>query len=191
MRFSTHCGLFAFWFASWRVGGLGWVQLGGWKVNTEACRRRIARLGRKRQGEWAELVFMARGTGEGFLVSRPWGDSAPHDVGVDWKKLRWRVRVKSTLRPRRRENSFRVGLIGAGGEPYSAGMVDFCSGVFEVTFFRCACCGGGTIGSCGIFRSLPGVSGGGGRDTGRSGGCFGGGRSGGRTRWSMVRGLPG
>ena len=121
MRFSTHCGLFA----SWRVSGLGWVQLWGWKVHTEACLRRIARLGRKRQGEWAELVFMARGTGEGFLVSRPWGDSAPHDVGVDWKKLRWRVQVKSTLWPRRGENSFRVGLIGPGGEPYSAGMVDF------------------------------------------------------------------
>jgi hypothetical protein len=38
----------------------------------------------KQQGEWAELCFMARAAGHGLRVSKPYGDSASYDVGVEW-----------------------------------------------------------------------------------------------------------
>ena len=37
----------------------------------------------KERGEWAELCFMARAAGRGLNVSRPHGDSASYDVGVE------------------------------------------------------------------------------------------------------------
>jgi hypothetical protein len=87
--------------------------------------RKIAKKGCKERGEWAELQFMARAAGEGFLVSRPWGDSACYDVGLEFRRRYMRVQVKSTIQPRRGDTSFRVGLIGPGGEPYKVGQIDF------------------------------------------------------------------
>ena len=40
--------------------------------------------GCKERGEWAELCFMARAAGHGLRVSKPYGDSASYDVGVEW-----------------------------------------------------------------------------------------------------------
>jgi hypothetical protein len=37
----------------------------------------------KELGEWAELCFMARASDRGLNVSRPHGDSASYDVGVE------------------------------------------------------------------------------------------------------------
>jgi PD-(D/E)XK nuclease superfamily protein len=48
----------------------------------------------KRRGEWAELEFMSRATGMGFGVSRPWGESARYDVGVEYGGRYMRVQVK-------------------------------------------------------------------------------------------------
>jgi hypothetical protein len=36
----------------------------------------------KLQGEWAELLFMARAAELGLSILRPWGDSSPYDVGL-------------------------------------------------------------------------------------------------------------
>jgi len=50
----------------------------------------------KRRGEWVELQFMARATGKGFTVSKPWGDSARYDFAVEHNGRFHRVQVKST-----------------------------------------------------------------------------------------------
>ena len=50
----------------------------------------------KRRGEWVELQFMARATGKGFTVSKPWGDSARYDFAVEHGGKFHRVQVKST-----------------------------------------------------------------------------------------------
>jgi hypothetical protein len=49
------------------------------------------------RGEWAELRFMARAAEQGLGVSKPWGESARYDVGVEYKGRFLRVQVKSTL----------------------------------------------------------------------------------------------
>ena len=51
----------------------------------------------KRRGEWVELQFMARATGKGFTVSKPWGDSARYDFVVERRGIFRRVQVKSTM----------------------------------------------------------------------------------------------
>ena len=51
----------------------------------------------KQQGEWAELCFMARAAGLGLRVSKPYGDSASYDVGVECDGRILRVQVKSTM----------------------------------------------------------------------------------------------
>jgi hypothetical protein len=50
----------------------------------------------KERGEWAELRFMTSALEHGFKVSKPWGDSAPYDVGVSYGPDILRVQVKST-----------------------------------------------------------------------------------------------
>jgi hypothetical protein len=47
----------------------------------------------KIRGEWAELIFMARATGHGFIVART-SDSAPYDVVCDYRAHFNRVQVK-------------------------------------------------------------------------------------------------
>lgn len=50
----------------------------------------------KQRGEWVELEFMAKAALHGFNVSKPWGDSAAYDVGVENGPDFLRVQVKST-----------------------------------------------------------------------------------------------
>ena len=50
----------------------------------------------KERGEWAELCFMARAADRGLNVSRPHGDSASYDVGVEQNGRFLRIQVKST-----------------------------------------------------------------------------------------------
>lgn len=50
----------------------------------------------KLQGEWAELLFMARAAEHGFSVSKPWGESQAYDVTVESGGKFLRVQVKST-----------------------------------------------------------------------------------------------
>jgi PD-(D/E)XK endonuclease len=83
----------------------------------------------KQQGEWAELCFMARAAGHGLRVSKPYGDSASYDVGVEWvapgrEGRILRVQVKSTVFKRRGEG-YSLNVMGAHRERYPSGVVDF------------------------------------------------------------------
>ena len=49
----------------------------------------------KEQGEWAELQFMAESARRQFTVCKPWGDTRPFDVGIEYRPNFLRVQVKS------------------------------------------------------------------------------------------------
>jgi hypothetical protein len=55
----------------------------------------------KERGEWIELRFMAEAMRHGYKVLKPWGDSQPFDVAINFGSRIVRVQVKST--------TFRVG----------------------------------------------------------------------------------
>ncbi|MFZ0308574.1 MAG: group I intron-associated PD-(D/E)XK endonuclease [Candidatus Sulfotelmatobacter sp.] len=50
----------------------------------------------KQRGEWIELLFMACAAERGFHVLKPWGDTRPYDVGIEYGQNFLRVQVKST-----------------------------------------------------------------------------------------------
>jgi hypothetical protein len=50
----------------------------------------------KERGEWVELRFMAQAMGHGYKISKPWGDTAPYDIGVEHGPNFLRVQIKST-----------------------------------------------------------------------------------------------
>jgi len=77
----------------------------------------------KQRGEWAELCFMARAADRGLNVSRPHGDSASYDVGVESNGRFLRVQVKSTTF--QRKESFACNIVGPKHERYARGTVDF------------------------------------------------------------------
>src|SRR5579864_1184755 len=84
----------------------------------------------KRRGEWVELQFMARATGKGFTVSKPWGDSARYDFAVEYRGRFHRVQVKSTSRCRRDDpNAYMCSVVrryaDGKGKPYSKNEIDF------------------------------------------------------------------
>jgi hypothetical protein len=75
---------------------------GQWAASLLAAKLLTARQGaaiksHKERGEWAELQFMARATGLGLGVSKPWGESRPYDVGIEHGQRYMRVQVKSTI----------------------------------------------------------------------------------------------
>src|SRR5258707_15832445 len=79
--------------------------------------------GCKERGGWAELCFMAWVAGLGMGVSKPYGDSARYDVGVESGGRILRVQVKATIYCRRGgENSLNV--MGPQRRKYEAGTVD-------------------------------------------------------------------
>jgi len=50
----------------------------------------------KERGEWVEAQFIAEALGRGFTVLKPWGDSQPFDVALNFGNRIVRVQVKST-----------------------------------------------------------------------------------------------
>jgi hypothetical protein len=74
----------------------------------------------KQRGEWVELLFMAWALRKGLRVSKPWGDSSAHDVGIEHGRQLIRVQVKSTSC--RLANGFRP---NQKGKPYTTRKVDF------------------------------------------------------------------
>ena len=50
----------------------------------------------KERGEWIELRFMAEAMRHGYKVLKPWGDSQPFDVAINFGNRIVRVQVKST-----------------------------------------------------------------------------------------------
>ena len=77
----------------------------------------------KERGEWAELCFMARAADRGLNVSRPHGDSASYDVGVEQNGRSLRIQVKSTTFCRK--GSFTANITGPKHERYVRGKLDF------------------------------------------------------------------
>jgi hypothetical protein len=67
---------------------------------------------------------MARAAGEGLKVSKPYGDSASYDVGVEHEGRFMRVQVKSTLY-HRRNGEYSLNVMGPGRKKYPEGTVDF------------------------------------------------------------------
>ena len=76
----------------------------------------------KARGEWAELRFMTRATELHFIVTKPWGDSAPFDLGLVYRSRFVRVQVKCTIF--HRGNSYKCHL-DSNGVPYSPRDLDF------------------------------------------------------------------
>lgn len=83
----------------------------------------------KQQGEWAELLFMARAAELGLSIVRPWGDSSPYDVALIFNDERQprpcilRVQIKST-RCHHSAGAYKC-HIDSNGVPYREGMLDF------------------------------------------------------------------
>lgn len=82
----------------------------------------------KQQGEWAELLFMARAAEQGLAIARPWGDSASYDVAIvsankpGQRPDLLRVQVKSTQCQRRDGYKCHV---DSNGTPYRPDQLDF------------------------------------------------------------------
>jgi len=76
----------------------------------------------KIRGEWVELRFMTRAIELRFRVSRPWRDSAPYDVVLEYRRRFRRIQVKCTTYAR--GNSFKCHL-DHNGQPYSPKDIDF------------------------------------------------------------------
>ena len=88
--------------------GLGGFAVGIWAAGDggRASKTRkageetgVVKLPPKRRGELAELAFLRKAIGMGFLVSKPWGDSDRYDFIVDGGGKMWRVQVRSTEHP--------------------------------------------------------------------------------------------
>ena len=78
---------------------------------------------RKRRGEAAEAAFLAKASGLGFGVAKPWGDSERYDFLLDSGHGHfWRVQVKSTQRYA--ESRYRVKAAGWKAT-YTRDEIDF------------------------------------------------------------------
>jgi hypothetical protein len=93
----------------------------------------------KLQGEWAELLFMARAAELGLSIVRPWGDSSPYDVGLVSKQKAvsgkafakkrrqrpdlLRIQIKST-RCRHSAGAYKC-HVDSNGVPYGLNDLDF------------------------------------------------------------------
>ena len=78
----------------------------------------------KRQGELVELAFLLKVSALGFIVSKPYGDSAHYDFIVDGGRP-WRVQVKSVRVAHR--GAYRI-CSGSGARSktaYTARDIDF------------------------------------------------------------------
>jgi hypothetical protein len=78
----------------------------------------------KQRGEWAELCFMARAADRALNVSRPHGDSASYDVGVEQNGRFLRIQVKSTV-SQGRSGGYKCDITGGSKQRYAQGTIDF------------------------------------------------------------------
>lgn len=81
----------------------------------------------KRRGEWVELKFMERAAGLELEVSKPWGDSARYDVGVECCGRQSKVQVKSTMCLSKHSEHSYVCTVhpNQNGRPYHRNEFDF------------------------------------------------------------------
>jgi hypothetical protein len=77
---------------------------------------------KKKRGEWAESVFMARAAEHGLPVSRPWGEMSSYDFVIGKTGRFVSVQVKSTI------CQLRTGYdctVRGGHKAYAPGSFDF------------------------------------------------------------------
>ena len=88
-------------------------------------RRRVGRLfaNYKKRGEWVELLFMTVAAGLGFIVAKPWGETARYDVIVENEGRFLRIQVKSTEMCT--GGCYLCELRMCGNRPYEAGDIDY------------------------------------------------------------------
>jgi hypothetical protein len=77
----------------------------------------------KQRGEWVELLFMTRAAKRGYVVSKPWGDSARYDVGIEQDGRFKRVQVKGT--DFREGNGYSCHLAGPKLKTYTVKQIDY------------------------------------------------------------------
>jgi hypothetical protein len=77
----------------------------------------------KQRGEWIELLFMTRAAKRGFLVSKPHGDSARYDVGIEKAGRFKRVQVKGT--DCREGDGYSCILAGDKAKTYTVEQIDY------------------------------------------------------------------
>ncbi len=77
----------------------------------------------KQRGEWVELLFMTRAAKRGYVVSKPWGDSARYDVGIEQDGRIKRVQVKGT--DCREGDGYSCHLAGRKLKTYTVKEIDY------------------------------------------------------------------
>src|SRR5580693_4078344 len=77
---------------------------------------------KKKRGEWAESVFMARAAEHGLPVSRPWGEMSSYDFVIGKTGRFVSVQVKSTIS---KLKTGYVCTVRGGHKAYAAGSFDF------------------------------------------------------------------
>jgi hypothetical protein len=81
----------------------------------------------KERGEWVEALFIAELLRRGYIVLKPWGDSQPFDVALNFGTRILRVQVKSTSY--RVDNGYKCQFKGNfHGRQYTPKLLDFFAG---------------------------------------------------------------
>jgi hypothetical protein len=81
----------------------------------------------KERGEWVEAQFIAEALRRGYTVLKPWGDSQPFDVAINFGSRIVRVQVKSTSY--RVDNGYRCQFqSNFHGRKYTLKLLDFFAG---------------------------------------------------------------
>lgn len=79
---------------------------------------------KKKRGEWAELMFIARASEEGLPASKPWGDSESFDCVVGRPRKLVAVQVKCTLAKLESGEGY-ICSVCSSHKPYPPGSFDF------------------------------------------------------------------
>jgi hypothetical protein len=79
---------------------------------------------KKKRGEWAESVFLARAGEEGLAASKPWGDSRSYDCVVGRPGKFVAVQVKCTVF-KNPEGEGYICSVCSSHKPYPRGSFDF------------------------------------------------------------------
>jgi hypothetical protein len=77
----------------------------------------------KQRGEWGELLFMTWAARRGYVVLKPWGDSARYDVGIERDGKFKRIQVKGT--DCREGDGYCCHLSGTRQRAYTAKQIDY------------------------------------------------------------------